>query len=92
MRWGRAHDVAVLFDSDVDEFTGRGFVQTVLHRPNVAVVGFTTEGDVFGGFYNVAVTEENWRFSDLNIFAFSFESHGRCETPRRFGVKKAKKN
>ena len=49
---------------------------------------FTTDGDVFGGFYSVAVTEQKKWFYDPNIFVFSFESHGRCMTPQRFVVKK----
>ena len=91
-RWTGTHDAAVLFDSDRDEFTGRGFFAAVVARPNVAVVAFTTDGDVFGGFYSVPVMEENTAFPDASICAFSFESHGRCVTPKRFVVKKAKKN
>ena len=58
---------------------------------NIAVVGCTPKGDVFGGFYSVAVTKQDSEFFDPNIFAFSFESHGRCETPLRFGVRKSGK-
>ena len=55
-------------------------------------MAFTTDGDVFGGFYSVAVTELEKDFYDPNIFVFSFESHGRCETPQRFGVKEGVKD
>ena len=56
-------------------------------QENIAVIGFTTDGDVFGGFYRVAVTKQDDFFKDPNVFIFSFESHGRCETPQRFVVK-----
>ena len=42
---------------------------------------------MFGGFYSVAVTEQNDSFHDPTMFVFSFESHGRCKTPQRFPVK-----
>ena len=43
---------------------------------------------MFGGFYSVVVTEQGKENHDPNIFVFSFESHGRCETPQRFVLKK----
>ena len=42
---------------------------------------------MFGRFDSVAVTEQGKMFFDPGIFVFSFESHGRCETPQRFAVK-----
>ena len=83
---GKSH-VKVIYDSTVDECTDDGLFNKVKGKPNIAVIGFTTDGDVFGGFYSVAVTEQWRKFYDPNIFAFSFESHGRCETPQRFVVK-----
>ena len=80
---GRAH-ARVVYDSDVDEFTATGLFEGVRDKENIAVVAFTTDGDVFGGFYRVAVTEQKRDFCDPTIFAFSFESHGRCATPQRF--------
>ena len=76
-----------IYDSTVDEFTHGRLFNKVKGKRNVAVVGFTTVGDVFGGFYSVAVTEQNREFDDPTIFAFSFESRGRCATPQRFVVK-----
>ena len=83
---GKAHAM-VIFDSTVDEFTNDGLFVKVKGKPNIAVVGFTTDGDVFGGFYSVAVTKQDKGFYDPNMFIFSFESHGRCETPQRFVLK-----
>ena len=54
----------------------------------MALVGFTTDGYMFGGVFSVAVTERDKDFNDPNIFAFSFESHGRCTTRQRFVVRK----
>ena len=85
--WTGKTRATTIFDSTVDEFTHDGLFQKVKGKPNIAVVGFTTDGDVFGGFYSVAVTEQDEDFNDPNIFVFSFESHGRCMTPQRFVVK-----
>ena len=86
-QWTGKARATVVFDSTVDEFTHGGLFDKVQGKPNVAVVGFTTDGDVFGGFYSVAVTEQVKRFYDRDMFIFSFESHGRCKTPQRFVVR-----
>ena len=91
-RWTGTARVTIIFDSTVDEFTHDGLFDKAVSKPNIAVVATTKKGDVFGGFYRVAVTRQEKRFFDPNIFAFSFESCGRCMTPQRFTVKKAKKN
>ena len=85
--WAGKSRATIVFDSTVDEFTDGGLFNKVMGKPNVALVGFTTDGDVFGAFYSVAVTEKEKDHYDSTIFAFSFESHGRCETPQRFAVK-----
>ena len=90
-QWTRKETSTIVFDSTVDEFTGDGLFEKVKGIPNIAVVGFTTEGDVFGGFYRIVVTTPNKSFRDPDMFVFSFESHGRCETPKRFLVKSEKK-
>ena len=89
--WTDKAIATIIYDSTVDEFTADGIFDKVKGKENVAIVGFTTDGDVFGVFYSVAVTEQGKDFDDRNIFAFSFESHGRCETPQRFVVKKGLK-
>ena len=85
--WTGKTTATIIFDSTVDEFTDDGLFDKVKGKQNIALVVLTTDGDVFGGFYSVAVTEQDERFYDPNMFAFSFESHGRCETPQRFVVK-----
>ena len=91
-RWTGKAKATVIFDSTVDEFTDNGLFTKVKGKQNIALVGFTTKGDVFGGFYSVAVTGQyQWFFNDPTIFAFSFESHGRCETPQRFAVPEHRK-
>ena len=82
---GMAH-TTILYDSTVHEFTDRGLFNTIQGKPNIAIITVTTDGDIFGGFYTIPVTEANDKFYDPNIFLCSFESHGRCETPQRFGV------
>ena len=85
--WTGKARATIVFDSTVDEFTHNGFFNSVKGRPNIALVATTTDGDVFGGFYTVAVKEQDEDFTDPNMFVFSFESHGRCTTPQRFFVK-----
>ena len=87
-QWTGKSDVKVLYDSTVDEFVANAVFQAVKGRRNIAIVACTTEGDVFGGFYTVAVTQQSQAFYDPNIFVFSFESHGRCMTPQRFTLKR----
>ena len=90
--WTGKSITTIIYDSTVDEFTADGLFEKVGGKRNIAMVGFTTDGDVFGAFYNVAVTEQDEFFYDRNIFAFSFESHGRCMVPQRFMVKEGLKH
>ena len=85
--WTGKARATIVYDSKIDPFTHNGLFQVVKGKPNIAIVGFTTGGDVFGGFYSVAVTEQDKNFYDPTMFIFSFESHGRCETPQRFVLK-----
>ena len=86
--WAVKASATIIFDSTVDEFSSEGLFDKVKGKRNIAVVGFTTDEDVFGGFYSVPVPRQRQHFYDPSIFAFSFESHGRCKTPQRFVVKK----
>ena len=86
-QWTGKSTVTVLYDSNLDEFTCEGLFSAVESRPDIAVVATTTDGDVFGFFYSVEVTEPEERFNDRGLFAFSLESHGRCMTPQRFPQK-----
>ena len=83
-QWTGKTRATVLYDSTVDEFTHDGLFAKVKGRPYIAIVGFTTQGDVFGGYYTIAITKRNQDHDDPNMFIFSFESHGRCKTPQRF--------
>ena len=49
MEWRGKASGEVVDDSTVDEFTGDGLFNKVKGKENVALVGFTTDGDVFGG-------------------------------------------
>ena len=84
--WTGKANVKIVFDSTVDEFKDFGLFFKVQCRPNIAIIGFTTDGDVFGGFYSVAVKIQAFDYIDPNIFVFSFASHGRCKTPQKFDV------
>ena len=88
-RWTGANSARLVFSSLDTPCTADALFARIADKPNVAVIGFTTDGDVFGGFYSVAVTETDRYFYDPDMFAFSFESHGRCMTPQRFAVKPA---
>ena len=86
--WAGKPVATLLYDSDVDEFTAGGLFGRVAARQNVAVVTVTADGDVFGLFHTVPVTEDEHTYIDPALFVFSFESHGRCMTPQRFVVKR----
>ena len=90
--WTGKTTASVVYDSKVDQFTDDGLFQAVKGKPNVAIITTTTDGDVFGGFYSVAVTDQDRVFFDPNLFLFSFESHGRCMTPKKFDVKEKSKD
>ena len=87
MEWTGKTSAQVVYDSTVDEFTAGGIFEQVSGKPNIALIAFTAECDVFGGFYSVAVDKQDTAFFDPTIFLFSLESHGRCETPKHFTVK-----
>ena len=89
--WAGKSSATIIYDSTIDEFTDQGLFDKVQGKANIALVAFTADGDVFGGFYNVPVTEQNKAFKDPDMFVFSFESRGRCETPQRFAVKDERK-
>ena len=90
-QWTRKASATIIYDSTVDEFTAECLFDKVKSKPNITLVGFTTDGVVFGVFFSVAVTKQERDFFDPSIFLFSFESHGRCVTPQRFVVKKEMK-
>ena len=85
--WTGKASATVVYDSTVDEFTHNGLFEKVKGKRNIAIIATTTDGDVFGAYYSVAVTQQEQYFQDPDMFIFSFESHGRCMTPQRFMVK-----
>ena len=89
--WTCTASATIIYDSTVDEFTSECLFRAVKGKPNIAIVATTTDGDVFGGFYSVAVTRQDGWFYDPCMFIFSFESHGRCMTPQRFALKEERK-
>ena len=83
-----AHTAAtVVYHSGVDPFTPAAFFEGIRGRPNVALITTTTDGDVFGAFYSVPISENETDVHDPSAFVFSLESHGRCETPQRFPIR-----
>ena len=82
--WTWLSEATLVYDSKTDPYTADGLFDRIRGVQNVALIGFTTDGDVFGGFYSKAVTGQEEYSNDPSIFAFSFESHGRCMAPQRF--------
>ena len=89
--WTGKSTAIIVYESTVDEFMAECLFQAIKGKPNVAIIATTTDGDVFGGFYSVAVKEQDEFFYDPDIFIFSFESRGRCTKPQRFDVRKKAK-
>ena len=90
-QWTGKATATIVYDSTKDPFTDDGLFYKVKGKPNIALVGFTTKHDVFGGFYSNAVMQQDKQVYDWSMFAFSFESRGRCETPKRFPVKEGRR-
>ena len=84
--WTCKSKATLVFDSDKDGWDKLKFNE-VMKSPSHAVIGFTDEGDVFGGYVSVPLTETGF-FRDDGQFAFSFFSHGRCAVPQRWMMKK----
>ena len=82
--WTGKSTATILYDSNNDEFTDDGLFESIRGKPGVAIVACTTTGDVFGGFYSVAVAKRNCPVRDPGIFVFSFGLRGRCVPPQRF--------
>ena len=82
--WTETNSVNVLYDTVIDEFTDDKLFQSVYGKKNVAIIGITTDGDVFGAFYRFAMTRRE--ANQPGLIAFSFESNGRCQTPHVFPV------
>ena len=59
--WTGKAIATIIYDSTADEFTDGGLFNKVKDKQNIAIIGFTTDGDVFGGFYSVAVTKQEKR-------------------------------
>ena len=91
-RWTETSLTSIVYDSRVDPFTDDGLFERVRGKKNVAIVAFTMDGDVFGGFHSVAVMSQHSPNKDKKMFAFSLESRGRCATPKRFPVKTVRNN
>ena len=88
-KWTGKSNATIVYDSRVVPFTHGEFFDAVKYKRNIAVVGFTKNGDVFGGFYSGAVINQDGLSLDPNIFIFSFESRGRCKTPQKFSVEES---
>lgn len=86
-QWSGKAKATLVYDSKTEPITADELFNRVKGRKNVTIVCFTTDGDVFGGFYSVAVNKQDVTH-DPTIFVFSFESRGRCMTPQRFVVKR----
>ena len=89
--WTARTSAALVFDTDTDGWDHRKF-NDVLRRPSNAVVAFTEQGDVFGAFVSVAVTETNRVLPDGGQFAFSLDSRWRCGVPRRWVLRDDRKD
>ena len=82
--WRELPNVTLIYDSTVDPFTMEDLFQRVVDRPFVSYIAFTSDGDIFGVSLQRAVPPGVRQVQDGHLFVFSFESHGRCETPQMF--------
>ena len=89
--WTGKETASIVYNSTADPFTDGCLFDRVKGKENIAIFEFTRNGDVFGGFYSVAATQQHIDF-DPNIFVFSLESHGWCETPQCFMLNETMKD
>lgn len=85
--WTGKDNATLVFDTDKDGWDHGKFID-VLKTPSHAVIGITNEGDIFGGYVSVHLTETDKWFRDDGQFVFSFFSHGRCDVPQRWVLRK----
>ena len=64
--WTGKTQVTTINDSAEDEFTDQGFFDKVMGKRYIALVVVTADGDVFGGFNNLAVTNLKKDSNDQN--------------------------
>ena len=89
LEWTHKRTAVPLYDSLVHPFTDAALFDAIALKSNVAVIGQTTDGDVFGVFHGKPVVAFDELIYNPACFVFTFESHGRCMTPQRFPVKEA---
>ena len=85
--WTCKSKATLVFDSDKDGWDKPKFHEA-MKKPSNAVIGITDKGDIFGGYVSVALTETGKWLPDDGQFAFSLFSHGRCDVPQRWMMKK----
>ena len=85
-RWTGKSAALPLYDSDVDEFTATAFCDALRGRPDVAVVGVTTEGDLCGAWFSEPVTACDEDIANPALFAFVFPT-ARHPSPRRYAAR-----
>ena len=83
-RWTNATASHIVFDADRRLIVGRAFFPKCGGLANLALVAFTRDGDVFGGFVKRRFPRENERAKDPGHFLFSLYSHGRGSAPAMF--------
>ena len=83
-QWIQKEQCETAYDSMVDPFTKEAFYLKTLNKPNIMIIGVTTDDDIFGGYLSIPVDCCDTNFQDRLHFLFSLESHGRCPTPRFF--------
>ena len=88
-QWTAATKARVAYDSAGEEFSAARFFARAMHRPNIAIIAFTTNDDVFGGYTSAPVTATGVDVVSPDHFIFSLFSHGRCPAPTRWFLKPA---
>ena len=84
VEWTDATAATVVYDSAGQPINHGDFAAKVRDQQNVAVITCTDRGFVFGAFFSARAPPNAYEWNDPGAFVFSLESHGLCETPRRF--------
>ncbi|ELP85611.1 hypothetical protein EIN_408900 [Entamoeba invadens IP1] len=92
-KWTKKENCVVIGDSDADgSLLEGGYMETIRFKSNVCVIVFDNRNSIFGGYYQVPISEENTYTTDNDAFVFSFITPRGSSIPLRHRIFYSKKD
>ncbi|KAL7715192.1 TLDc domain-containing protein [Entamoeba marina] len=87
--WSNKQHYQFIFDSnsDGDGWTNNVLHDRVLHKSNLYFISSDNNGNIYGGYINNRIDEDNSYIKDNNIFIFSLQRNGKVKN-KRYEIKK----